>query len=338
MDQLYVAHSLFKHLLSLAAHAGYPHEEVFTYVGLSEEQMEQGENGNLPLVHFALLYDFLEQKTGNAEIGLHAGQRLSLAALGIVGQLVQVSRTIQEALEKAQEYFNAISNALHMEVSEQEGVFSVSFVADKLFQERFPNATRHMVHASMAFAYRELYFLLGSDYPPLEVKTVFESDVQAVFEKAFNRTVVFQARENALVFPKKVLSEKVRYADYELLLILEKVACERLTHQSQKEPSLSVQIQTIIYSLLNPALPQFHEVAAQLNLSTRSLQRKLKEENTSYSQITETVKKDLAMTYLRKNLSIKEVSYLMGYTEPSSFVTAFKRWFGRTPMVAKSLL
>lgn len=338
MDQLYVAHSLFKHLLSLAANAGYTHEEVFTYVGLSEEQMEQGENGSLPLVHVALLYDFLEQKTGNAEIGLHAGQRLSLAALGIVGQLVQVSRTIQEALEKAREYFNAISNALHMEVNEQEGVFSVSFVPHKLFQEHFPNATRHMVHASMAFAYRELYFLLGSDYLPLEVKTVFESDVQAVFEKAFNRTVVFQASENALVFPKKILSEKVMYADYELLLILEKVACERLTHQSQKEPSLSVQIQTIIYSLLNPALPQFHEVAAQLNLSTRSLQRKLKEENTSYSQITESVKKDLAMTYLRKNLSIKEVSYLMGYTEPSSFVTAFKRWFGRTPMVAKSLL
>ena len=73
-------------------------------------------------------------------------------------------------------------------------------------------------------------------------------------------------------------------------------------------------------------------MAANLNLSPRSLQRKLGQEGTSYSAITEEIKKDLAISYLEKDLSIKEVSYLMGYSEPSTFVTAFKKWFGKTPL------
>ena len=44
------------------------------------------------------------------------------------------------------------------------------------------------------------------------------------------------------------------------------------------------------------------------------------------------------MSYLKKDMSIKEVSYLMGYAEPSAFVNAFKKWFGRTPLSFRALL
>mgnify|MGYP000583496743 CR=1 FL=1 len=339
MDNLYVAKSLLANLLDVARDTGVE-EEALGLVG-SEGNGDAGNTGSadiVPLLHFAQLYEYLEHKTGDLEIGLHVGERYNMAALGVVGQLIQVSRTVGEGLNMACEHFNLVSNALQISAVIEGDKCLVEIETDSVFKERYPAACKHMVHASMVFALRELQFMVHAKDSPLQVSSTFTSQQSNEFQRIFGVTVHLGAYKNALVFNKTVLDKEVIYADYELLLLLEKVACERLAHLQEKEPSLSSYIQSVIYKLLDPALPQFHEVAAHMSTSTRSLQRKLQQEGTSYSELAETVKKDLAMTYLKKNLSIKEVSYLMGYTEPSSFVTAFKRWFGKTPKRVKSLL
>jgi AraC-like DNA-binding protein len=73
-------------------------------------------------------------------------------------------------------------------------------------------------------------------------------------------------------------------------------------------------------------------VAANFNLSNRSLQRKLKEEGVTYQQIVEEVRRKLAINYLTSNYSIKDISHILGYNEQSAFVRAFKRWTNKTPM------
>jgi AraC-like DNA-binding protein len=74
------------------------------------------------------------------------------------------------------------------------------------------------------------------------------------------------------------------------------------------------------------------KVASQVNRSTRSLQRKLSEHGTSYKKLYEEIRKDLAMQYLKEsNHTISEVTYLLGFTEPSNFTRSFKRWTGITP-------
>jgi AraC-like DNA-binding protein len=73
-------------------------------------------------------------------------------------------------------------------------------------------------------------------------------------------------------------------------------------------------------------------VAANFNLSSRSLQRKLKEEGVTYQQIVEEVRRKLAINYLTSNYSIKDISHILGYNEQSAFVRAFKRWTKKTPM------
>ncbi len=64
----------------------------------------------------------------------------------------------------------------------------------------------------------------------------------------------------------------------------------------------------------------------------RTLQRKLSEENTSYKELLDETRRELANQYLRQaTLSVSEVTYLLGFSEPSNFSRAFKRWTGRTP-------
>jgi len=78
--------------------------------------------------------------------------------------------------------------------------------------------------------------------------------------------------------------------------------------------------------------PSVETVAMALNMTSRTLQRKLKDANTSHKILLEDMRKKLAKHYLEnKNLGVSEVAYLLGYSEPSVFHRAFKRWFDRTP-------
>jgi len=73
-------------------------------------------------------------------------------------------------------------------------------------------------------------------------------------------------------------------------------------------------------------------IAETLNMTTRTLQRQLKENDTSHKALLDDMRKELAFHYLKnKNLGASEVAYLLGYSEPSVFHRAFKRWFNSTP-------
>jgi AraC-like DNA-binding protein len=79
-------------------------------------------------------------------------------------------------------------------------------------------------------------------------------------------------------------------------------------------------------------IPQLEEVASLFNLTTRSLQRKLKVENTNFQEITEEIREQLAIGLLQcKQFTVNEIAYMLGYAEASTFRRAFKRWTGKSP-------
>ncbi|MFO0658260.1 MAG: helix-turn-helix transcriptional regulator [Polyangiaceae bacterium] len=78
------------------------------------------------------------------------------------------------------------------------------------------------------------------------------------------------------------------------------------------------------------------EVAKRLKMSERSLQRKLASEGVSFDALLDEIRRDLALRYLSdRNIAIAEVAFLLGYSEPSPFHRAFKRWTGTTPSEAR---
>ena len=72
-----------------------------------------------------------------------------------------------------------------------------------------------------------------------------------------------------------------------------------------------------------------------LGLTSRSLQRRLKDEGTAFQTLREDVRRELAQRYLSDGLSIAEISFLLGFSEPSAFFRAFKRWTGKTPLESR---
>jgi AraC-like DNA-binding protein len=91
-------------------------------------------------------------------------------------------------------------------------------------------------------------------------------------------------------------------------------------------------VQALLASLLPKGPPHRDDVAAQMMMSERTLQRRLAEEGTSFTNLVDDTRRELARQSLSAGeLSLKMLSFQLGFSEPSAFYRACKRWFGMAP-------
>lgn len=277
------------------------------------------------------IYDAVLIHTEDEFLGFHEGEQYNMAALGIVGQLVQVSPNVGEAIQNSCNYFNLLSNTLSLHLIEHETTFSVVFepAADAL--KNYTKTTKHLIYSAMVFGLKEILFLSLNEENPIAVEFIDTFDDTKELTRIFNAPIKSGTERNRLIFDKATLDLPIITANYELLSVLMGVACSKLKTKDEPNQSLSFIITQMIYKLLNPKIPNLKTIAQNLNMSERNLQRKLKEEGTTYSNLIESVKKKLVIDYLKKDLTVKEISFLMGYSEPTAFVSAFKKWYSISP-------
>jgi AraC-like DNA-binding protein len=138
--------------------------------------------------------------------------------------------------------------------------------------------------------------------------------------------VHFGHDRNAFSFPKSVLALPIRSASPELAAVLDEFAKVLLL----KMPDTFELLDTVRHEI-QTQLPQraadVHRVARKLHMSTRTLQRRLAERDTSFQALLDQVRQELARQHAAsKRLSTREIAYLLGYSDARAFVRASKRW------------
>jgi AraC-like DNA-binding protein len=108
--------------------------------------------------------------------------------------------------------------------------------------------------------------------------------------------------------------------------------------QVSPHPLLTDQVRRALRSALTTDDAQLDGVARRLGMTPRSLQRRLKDEGTVFQTVRDEMRRELADQYLKKGMSLAEISFLLGFSEPSAFFRAFKRWTGLTPMERRDTL
>jgi AraC-like DNA-binding protein len=120
-------------------------------------------------------------------------------------------------------------------------------------------------------------------------------------------------------------------ADAVLRQLLERYAAEQLA-QMPTSARFSQRVRSCIRSMLPLGSLTADTVAAQFRMSERTLRKHLQEEATSYQEILDDVRAQLARHYLTKEKrGIDEVGFLLGFSDQSAFTKAFRRWTGQTP-------
>lgn len=276
--------------------------------------------------------------TGDELFGLHAGEHLNLAAAGLIIQIAQTSETVKQALEYCCEFSNLGCSALPAKLREEKDYYLYTFTPDPLWLEQSPVSVRHTMEGYLAFAVKEFQSLTRNKKLPKEVWLSLPKPVNVhEMERVLGCTVLFNQKENAIVLEKSHVEEKVISSDYELLQVLVEHAYQKLG-QMEEDLGFYEMVKRSVVNLVKPEFPSLEQVAGHLNMSIRTFQRKLKAEGHSYTDLLDELKKDFALSYLkRKELSISEVAYLLNYSEPSTFIRSFKRWTGQTPNDYRSM-
>jgi AraC-like DNA-binding protein len=152
-----------------------------------------------------------------------------------------------------------------------------------------------------------------------------------MYEAHFRCLVKFKARQNALIFSQADMELPFVTYNAELLAVvapqLEAELAEQLGHKTFSE-----QAKAILKRLLAGQRPGIQDLARELHLSTRTLQRRLIEEGITFQRLLAEARRELARHYLlHSSLELNETAYLLGYEDATSFFRAFHHWEGTSP-------
>lgn len=155
-------------------------------------------------------------------------------------------------------------------------------------------------------------------------------DYAALLQEQLGCPVSYEQSANQIYFPKALLGERFTMAN-EVTTQICAQQCEILLKNMRSKGGLVEDVRRLIINRPGE-MPTPDELASRLNISNRTLRRRLKDEGTSFKDIQNEVRMGTAQEYLRQtNLSIQEIAYNLGYSEVSNFHRAFKNWSHQTP-------
>ena len=151
----------------------------------------------------------------------------------------------------------------------------------------------------------------------------------------------FGQNGNRVIFSKKFLSLPIMQ-DSESLTSFLHHAPESLLTQYRADDSISAEIKRLLLHRNGPKVElenlSFEDVALELNMTTHTIRRRLKEEGNSFQEIKDSIRREQALTLLENSvLSLQEISEHLGFSETAAFNRAFKKWTGMTPGAYRSL-
>jgi AraC-like DNA-binding protein len=273
---------------------------------------------------FAAMWAEAIRSSGNPRLALDIAASLPAGAFGLVEYVCRATSTLGDALSLGLRYLNILNDAV-----------KVGFIADgdsvcvRVLAESEPTApaNHELCFAFLASRAREI---TSPDVMPLFVEFTHRVSDPSPYEQWFGVPVRFGAAHTQMVYARKILDHKLVTADPSLLAILQRVA-EDVSSRSVARPPLTAQVRHELTTGLRSDEASIERIAQKLGLTPRSLQRRLKEEGTSFLSLREELRRELSQRYLDQGLAIAEISFMLGFSEPSAFFRAFKRWTGRTP-------
>ena len=299
--------------------------------GISPAQL-QDPDGRVLVRQVQTLWREVVAVTGDPNIALKLGEMINPVAIGVLAYVMMHSPTLGRAFDKLCQYQDIVCEGIRttgrVESTDSGRRFILSLritSADIIYPEHALNSELSIYQSAMRaltshpITAREIWFA----YPRPADITVHER----VFAPA---RLTFDAPETAMVLDAALLDFSVINASPGMSILFEKHATDILNQL--KTPTLSSRVKTEIVGLMKGEEPTLPAVADRLSMGVRTLQLHLKDAGTSYQQLLDEARKDLAVSHLREpNISTTDIAYLLGFAEPSVFFRSFKKWTGQTP-------
>ncbi|TGE26261.1 AraC family transcriptional regulator [Hymenobacter metallicola] len=319
--------ALLNVVLWAATHAGADQAELGRRLTLSPALLTDPD-ARVPISTIQQLWHEAVLATHDPHLALHLGEKINLAALGILAYVLLHCPTLGAALEQLVRYQDVACAGVRLTLRPEA---ELCWLDSELTSPAiiYPE---HVINSEFSTYLSAFRTLTGRPLAPREVHLAYSepADTQE-HERVFAPArLVFGTPISSIGFDMTLLHLPVINANPVLFPLFEQHAAALLARLHT--PSLPERVKREIVELLKGAAPTLATVADRLTMGVRTLQLKLKETGHTYQQLLDAVRHDLAQSHLRDaQLSTTDIAFLLGYSEPSAFVRSFKKWTGQTP-------
>jgi len=260
-------------------------------------------------------------------MGLRAGQLADHGDYDVLEYAARSAPSFGEAMTVMARYMRIMHEAIEVNLA-VEGEYAIwrSRVTDGVRQP--PAINDHIVSADIAFSRRNVSVYV----PPVEVHLMHpEPSYAAEYERILETKARFNMPYNAVVMRKTRLEVPMLRANSDLSAAFEAQARRILESMKQKEDVVArVREEAAVELRTGPV--SMKKTARRLGLGVATLRRKLESEDTTFSEIVDHLRRELAEQHLANaNLTISEIAFLLGFSDVRAFGRAFRRWTGVSP-------
>jgi len=323
-----VSVSLLNLVCLTASKKGIDRLHLLSKVGISEDILKDAEN-YVSCELLGRITKIATELTDDPNFPLENGLNFQPSNLNILGYLVSNSPDLRSAYEQGARFDKIVGDGVKFsyEITD-DFVYNYLDVLDPDL-EPYARYTSESCLSQMVTLKRQM---VGKNINPVAVYFKHGRREGAdAYERIFKCKIYFNAERNSVVYPVSVLDEKIVHANPDLFVMFKKYA-EDYMGNINNEKNWTLKVTKSLFGLIQKNAATLEMVAEQLHVGSRTLQRQLKAEGTSFNNVLKNVRSEMAKKHLQNtSISIAEISYLLGFSEPSIFHRSFKKWTGKTP-------
>ncbi|MGH8467399.1 MAG: AraC family transcriptional regulator [Pseudomonas sp.] len=311
--------------LEVSRHLGINPHALLAQVGLSAALLEDP-NQRLSATTVVTLLEESARVSGCETFGLRMAELRQLSDFGEISLLLSHQRTLRDALRVIVQYRHLLNDALAIDVEEAG---KTVIIREEVVSDH-SRSSRQATELAIGVMLRFCAALLGAHWHPISANFTHSAPADlAIHRRIFGCKLVFGSEFNGIVCPS---------ADLDTANPLANDAMARLAQryldslQASGNLSLENEMRKTIYLLLPMGRATIEQVAQTQSMNVRTLQRRLEECGVTFSDLINSVRRDLVIRYLENpNYTLGRIADMLGYSMPSSFTRWFIAQFGKPP-------
>jgi AraC-like DNA-binding protein len=299
----------------------------FERANLTPQELEDSEV-RIPLERYDELQLLALEVSGDEALGIHMGERASLATFDILGSLSLHAPTLRDAVDVLLRFHRILSDCPDSTLVEEGDRATLRYE----YPRSHPRCNQIREEFGLTVLTRIGQAYLGEGaYPLAACFRHAAPEYRGEYTRAFGGAERFDQPYTGLEIERSWLDRPQMHQNPSLFSMLETQALRKLTRIGPRATAAD-RVRAQLLQEDPAARPNMEAIARKLGMSARSLRRRLTEEQVSFSTLAEETLGAMARELLDDpRRTIHDVAYTMGFSEPSAFHRAFKRWTGLTP-------
>jgi AraC-like DNA-binding protein len=265
--------------------------------------------------------------TGCERFGLHMSERLGPQSLGVVGFAMQQAESVGEAFKVLADFLHLHDQHGRIVIEPMDSYVQVRYMIDDL---QLPGAIP-AIDVAAALGHNLLAALLGEQVQIERMEFPYARPASLSAYSVLNcKSLHFDAQHFGFLVDAQLMAAEIPNRDPRMGQIL-----TEYMHQLDNRAGATKadKVARVVTDLLSTGDFTLERVATFFGVTSRTLQNWLKQEGTTFHEIVENVRRELAEQYLQTNgMRLTDIAHLLGYTDSSSFSRSFRRWYGQSPL------